>query len=144
MYAIFSFFPSRPPRAEPTRRAQGELEVLRHRLEALSREKESVAVGASARVEELEAKVLEGELQRRKMHNLIQVRRCCSGRVLQGKGDGGKKTGEEENKETAASSAGKGEERGRWSGRAARAWVDRHIQEGNFENCDSRAAECAC
>lgn len=54
-------------------RAHGELEVLRHRLEALSKEKDSVAVGASAKVEELEAKVLEGELQRRKMHNLIQV-----------------------------------------------------------------------
>lgn len=48
--------------------------MLRHRLEALSREKENVAEGASAKVEELEAKVLEGELQRRKMHNLIQVR----------------------------------------------------------------------
>ena len=46
---------------------------MRHRLETLSREKESVAVGASAKIDELEAKVLEGELQRRKMHNLIQV-----------------------------------------------------------------------
>ena len=58
------------------RRAQGELEVLRHRLEALSREKETVTEGASAKVEELEKKVLEGELQRRKMHNLIQVGGC--------------------------------------------------------------------
>lgn len=55
------------------RRAQGELDVVRHRLEALSREKEDVAIGASARIEELEAKVLEGEAQRRKMHNLIQA-----------------------------------------------------------------------
>lgn len=47
--------------------------MLRRRLEALSREKDNVAEGASAKVEELEAKVLEGELQRRKMHNLIQV-----------------------------------------------------------------------
>lgn len=47
--------------------------MLRHRLEALSREKETVTEGASAKVEELEKKVLEGELQRRKMHNLIQV-----------------------------------------------------------------------
>ena len=54
-------------------RAQGELDVVRHRLETLSREKEDVTVGASAKIEELEAKVLEGELQRRKMHNLIQV-----------------------------------------------------------------------
>lgn len=54
-------------------RAQGELDVIRHRLEALSREKDSVAIDASAKIEELEAKVLEGELQRRKMHNLIQV-----------------------------------------------------------------------
>ncbi|CBJ31760.1 conserved unknown protein [Ectocarpus siliculosus] len=57
---------------EEMSRAQGELEVLRRRLEALSKEKENVAIGASAKVEELEAKVLEGELQRRKMHNLIQ------------------------------------------------------------------------
>ncbi|CAN0523843.1 unnamed protein product, partial [Laminaria digitata] len=56
-------------------RAQGELNVARHRLETLSREKEDVTVGASAKIDELEAKVLEGELQRRKMHNLIQVRR---------------------------------------------------------------------
>lgn len=54
-------------------RAQGELDVARHRLDALSREKAEVAVGASAKIEELEAKVLEGEVQRRKMHNLIQV-----------------------------------------------------------------------
>lgn len=64
-----------------TRRAQGELGVLRHRLEALSREKENVTEGASAKVEELEAKVLDGELQRRKMHNLIQVR-CGGERIV--------------------------------------------------------------
>eukprot|EP00904_Undaria_pinnatifida_P003873 jgi/Undpi1/13487/HiC_scaffold_8.g03146.m1 len=57
---------------EEMSRAQGELDVVRHRLETLSREKEDVTVGASAKIEELEAKVLEGELQRRKMHNLIQ------------------------------------------------------------------------
>ncbi|CAN0362635.1 unnamed protein product, partial [Ectocarpus sp. 12 AP-2014] len=57
---------------EEMSRAQGELEVLRRRLEALSKEKENVAISALAKVEELEAKVLEGELQRRKMHNLIQ------------------------------------------------------------------------
>lgn len=54
-------------------RAKGELEVVRHRLEALSREKDNATVGASAKIAELEAKVQEGELQRRKMHNLIQA-----------------------------------------------------------------------
>ncbi|CAM9384876.1 unnamed protein product [Ascophyllum nodosum] len=57
---------------EEMSRAQGELDVVRHRLETLSREKESVAIDASVRIEELEAKVQEGETQRRKMHNLIQ------------------------------------------------------------------------
>lgn len=56
-------------------RAQGELDVVRHRLEALARERDVVAIDASAKIDELEAKVLEGEVQRRKMHNLIQVRR---------------------------------------------------------------------
>lgn len=55
-------------------RAQGELDVVKHRLEALGREKDVATMGASSKIEELESKVLEGEVQRRKMHNLIQVR----------------------------------------------------------------------
>lgn len=55
-------------------RAQGELDVVKHRLEALAREKDMATMGASSKIEELEAKVLQGEVQRRRMHNLIQVR----------------------------------------------------------------------
>jgi uncharacterized OsmC-like protein len=51
---------------------QGELDVARIRLTALENERRNEHQGSAAMIAELEAKVKDGEMQRRKMHNLIQ------------------------------------------------------------------------
>lgn len=93
--------------------------MLRHRLEALSREKENVAEGASAKVEELEKKVLEGELQRRKMHNLIQVGLALWwGQEAGGRGRGVRHGGERRGLCGARDTCCEGETLGKWEGSA--------------------------
>lgn len=52
-----------------------EVEVLHDRLEAVTREENNFVQEASLKWSELEHKVVEGEAQRRLMHNTIQARR---------------------------------------------------------------------
>lgn len=58
-----------------------EADVLRLRLKELGEMKQTTVAEKEKKIAELELKVAEGETQRRKMHNLIQVR--AAGRCLQ-------------------------------------------------------------
>lgn len=51
---------------------------MQHRLEANTRDKAGLVEEASSKILELEKKVAEGEVQRRLMHNTIQVGRGWS------------------------------------------------------------------
>ena len=62
---------------------QGELDVARVRLAALEADRRKEQQGSAELIATLEARVKDGEVQRRKMHNLIQEVRGAYNKCLQ-------------------------------------------------------------